>query len=1234
MLTRKPLPFLRGNRRLQGQRERLRELLACEPVVRFLPALLQMPLGLEPLPEPAAILATPTPLALCGPPASGRTLALLQVVERWCANESAVPLLYVSLVADDTIHLPPRDGLANAIVRAGWPLALVEGKRPGILLLDDWESLPADRRIAWRSFLITAAREWTALRVVVALPEGESWPGYRRLIFPNDDRVRRVWIERLSPQADQASALESLRFGNPSRTVSLADLALLALTFPDHGLPSSRIQLYTRAYDQVRSALEAADEASLPTVKVGRALLRQFRLARAFAGGVDIAGLGVLPPVERATVAALVAGLLGDPAPVLAALWDGAAPEAANLAACIACLAELPDQAPRWGLRLLEYLSRPNAAVGEREALMGLVPLLYRILATAALPDPDRTCEVLRALHTALPPAPGRWLPLTDNPQVPATLRWEAADLMVGDALAGEQLVAVPTQADATALQVRAYLAVTAVAGGASLLATPLLCEGAAALLNNLEAGERRMTLARAVLAEEALPVELRTLAVQAVGDQRAIEQVLRSPSAALRQAALARLRSSAPAQATAVLVAALSAPEVALTLRLEVLETLASLDYPTAWGALIRSILDARLPLSCRLRGVKLIADRGTVGCQALRQILAAPGLPSPLRMAAADYLAHLGDEGALPILRRILERDTSPWLRRRAAQALGALGRRPGLADQAAAALIAGLRRAGVDAHLVVQIAQALGRSGADAALPPLRALLAPALAALLRSAWERRAPDLALQPAYTWPNLDLSDEVRAALLDALAEGETIADPPTGLAELCERQAAAIAVAAARALADLACARPDLQSVVVKLLYQTVTNDPRLDVIRAALDGMMVLNEGVARLAALLDDDIAATSVGWLAVERLSQSEAGRAALVQRFHTSNPLLRSAMINALGGRREALSAIRRLARATGADLYLRRVAVAALANFTAPEAVATLAELASDQAEPDEIRMLAASSLSPTPLSEVRLRLQRALHAPQTPVGVQVALARALARCGEREALAILLRFAQSESSAVAVKALEALAELADDTIEPILVAISQNHLTPPNVRLAAVTALLRRSGPTYLALLRPYLNAAALPLRLQAYATLAAVNPDDPQLGAPLSDRAAPLSLRLQALKHLAARDPTAPALIAALTSADEEIQVRLAAADALAQGGAAAPEALAAPLTKAYEQAPSPPLLRRRCIRSLSALARGSGPVAEAALERLSALADDPAQPAEHRHWAGEALIEAMR
>lgn len=1253
MLRPNPLPFLPSGRALRRYRTALQAALAAEPVAQLLPNLLSLPLQLAPFPDAAAVLAHPGPLALIGPPASGRTLAMLQLARSWAEGGAAGALLYLPLAELDAPNLSPRAVIADAATRVGLSPTLADGGRSGLLLLDDWELLSADRRAVWQAMLTTTAPRWRALRAVIALPPGEIWPGLHPLWLSQPDAATAsAWLTHLLPGHDLEPILAALEREPLAPLLhSLADLALLALTYPIAGLATSRTELYEQAYALVRPLLgedgalaqrgQAAEgaggEPPLPvlgpgaTPHIGRALLRHYRLARGFAGGDDLEALANLAPAERVAVAPLAAGLLDDPTPVLAALWRDGQPELGDLQALAACAAESPRRGPLWGLRLVERLADPAAPPEERALLERIGPALPALLAAAATADEPRASAALVAACAALPDKAPLCLGLIDDSSAPERLRWAAADLLADGAVAPELLAAPPSD-DRTALAARCFVAATAGPATLSLLASEPLRDGLAALLADTAAGERRTAAARAVASAAELPDELRALALSAAGDQFLVERSAAESSPTMRRAALEALADGPPEEAIAAIGRNLALPETSELARREALDVAARLDSPAATGLLARVAIDSAQSLAVRLHAVDLLAGRGHGGMLVLQR-LAAAGLPAVLRAAAVGHLGRLGAAEALPLLRNLLEASGPPLLRRAAASALGALGRHPALRDQAAAALITGLRRLGVDTLLGERLAKALGHTGANAALAILASLLAPSLETALRTAWLRRVPELATVPATAWPDLPLADDTRRALMDALADGSTTADPPNSFDELTARQAARIAATAASAIADLVDARPDLRPAALAALRQAAAGELRTDVARAILDALGRAGYAAAELAAILDAPSTPT-LRWLAIERLGVAEGARDALQRRLAEGQDdrFLQGAIIALLGEHRHsaALPTLRRLARASEAEPQLRRAAMVALGRIPEPEAAQALAAIAADGNTPTELRIAAADALPADLSADVRAMLRQAARAART-AELGVALSRALARAGDREALPALVRSAQSDHGADAVASIEAIARLGDESTAPLLVRVSQSPTAAPGVRLAAVIALLQLCGAEYEALLRDYLAAPSPPLRLQAYAALAELRPDDPRLGEPLVALDAPLALRLQILRHLAAIGPDAPIVRAVVAASDEQPQLRLVAAAALEKArDPAAAEALAAALVAPPDEPLALPVLRWRCISALGTLARSGGPAADAARERLTAIAADASQPPEHLQWAGEALL----
>jgi hypothetical protein len=1130
--------------------------------------------------------------------------------------------------------------IAAAAKSAGLPSALADGNRSGILLVDDWELLSSDRRAVWKSTLTAGAGSWRSLRAVVALPPGEAWPELQTIQLATPDKATATgWLAHLLPGHNAGSLLAALQHEpGADRYASLADLALLALTYPLAGLPVSRSELYEQGYALVRPLL--GDERSLhpglgpaASLRVGRALLRHYRLARGFAGGNDLEALADLSPVERGAVAPLTAGLLDDPTPVLAALWGDGAPELENLQALAACASEAPRRGSRWGLRLVERLAGPGASPEERAVLGRFAHALPAILATAGAEDTPRASAALASLHAALPESLACSLALIDDPAAPEALRWAAADLMASSAITPERLAASATT-DITALKARSFVAAVGGVPLHSLLIAPPLRVGIEALLADQAAGAHRVAAAQAVVSDESLPDELRALALRACEDRDLVERSAGAASPDMRRAALETLGRGEPEEALAVVGRALAAGSAGEIARREALEVAAGLATPAATGLLARAAIDGGQSLAVRLHALDLLAGRGHGGMLVLQRLAGASGLAPLLRAAAVGHLGRLGHAESLPPIRNLLETATVPLVRRAAATALGALGRRPGLRDQVAAALITGLRRIGADTQLGERIVHALGHSSANAALTLLASLLAPSLEPALRAAWLRRIPELGHLSAGEWPKLTLADDARRALMDALADGNTTADPPNRLAELTARQAARIAIIAAGAIADLVDTRADLRAPALAALRQAVATETRSDVARATLDALGRVGYAAAELMALFDS-AATPTLCWLAIERLGASEGARDALLRRLadDQDDGFLQGAIIALLGqhGHSAALPTLRRIARGAESEPHLRRAALVAMGRIATPEAAVALAAFAVDVTSPADLRAVACNALPDALSMEVRTTLRQAARSTRLPE-LGVALSRALARSGDHEALPALVRSAQSDHGAEAVASIEAIARLGDAGVAPLLVRISQSPTAAAGVRLAAVLALLQLCGDEFEPLLRDYLAAPAPLLRLQAYAALAALRPDDPRLGEPLLDLDAPMALRLQVLSHITSLRPDAPVLRSIVAAQGEDPQLRLAAAAALeAANDPDVALALAAVLAPAEDDTPvAPPLLRRRCALTLGILARKGGPVADAARTQLATLAADPRQPAEHAHWAAEALL----
>jgi HEAT repeat protein len=1248
MLTPNVFALLPGRRPFSRYRRALHQQIHAEPALRLLPHLLDIPLGCAPLPDPEAILAGPAGIALLSPPAGGRTLALFQILAHWASGSSRVPAIFLALSECDSPNLSPRAIVTGALHRAGAGAPTLDQRRPALLLIDEWECLPANRRILWRQYLTGLAENWPAARAVVALPAGEAWPELlERTITPPDDGTLAIWLGRLLPNHDPAPLLAALsRAPLAALRTSLADLLLLVLVYPISGLPGSRAALYEQAYALVQPVLSeppaafrgaaAAEHPEAPPMSpaIGRAVLRHYRLARGLAGGADLVTLADLPARERAAVAPLAAGLLDDPTPVLNLLWGDHTPATIDLDALIACVCERPAAAPAHTLRLLELLAAPAAAPRPAAG----AHLLPALLSAAAPADPARALAVFGAL-AAGPANDARWLELVDAPAAPPALRWAAAERLAGNPPPLAELCAVPPQPDPISLAGRAYLALhVAPLDGTALLNKPLR-NGLDLLLAADADVQRRRTVAAALLASAQIPAELRRLALAATPaegaeDRALIDGALLDPNATVRQAARTRLLARPPDEACAGLARALTTPDLDPPIAAELLDAAGHLDDPGVVKLLARCVATTGQRLPVRLAAVDRLAACGAVGNAALVGLLQAASLPAPVHAAVVRHVGARGHAAALPVVRALLLNDGPPLIRRAAAAALVEYARRPATHDGALAALLAVVRRPQLDREVTITALHGLAVAQPTLAVPAVAARLDPRYPQALARAWQQAAPELARTPATAWPGLPLPESLQCILADALAVGETPADPPTSLGELAASQALAEALAAVATLAAIAGREPALAGEIQARLRRALAAPERPGLPEAILTALAHLpcTSAQAELVHLLDAPNVSLSLRWRAIDALGRAPGVAALAVSRLQRGcdDPFTQSKLVELLGEQSPpgALSVLRQIAEDPAGPDHLRRAALQSMSGLDDPAAVGALVRIVVDEARP-ELRAAAAVAL-PAGLAAVHCRTLRDRLRSERHPEVLAAILAALGRTADREALPLLLRYTQSEQSAVALAAIEGVAALGDDSLAPPLVRVSQNTLAAPHVRLAAVCALVRLCGAEFAPLLRDYLASPQLALRLRAHTVLAAHDRDDPRLLEPIADPAAPLALRQEALVRLAGYAPEASLIGQLVCHPDETPHIRLLAVAALARRGAAEDvEALRATLA-----APAMPLLHRRCIEALTAIAQSAAPAAHAAQIQLETYALSPDAPPTFRHWAGAGLLDAAR
>jgi hypothetical protein len=239
---------------LHAYRRKLAHELDQDFVIRLLPALLTLPIGIVDTDGTPATLDATYRVTLAGPSGSGRRLALQQWATRWTSGssprldsgEAAPAPMLVAMPRLDDGATPPEQliaGWLGAPDLALGPKPQREGlalfrrtpdttAAPGQLLIYGWEELPAERRDAWRTALIDLGRRDAYLHIAVTLPESEpAWPSYTPLaIAPATTSRRAGWIERLAPAEHCAALIAALAPGGPLEPLGerLFDVALLA----------------------------------------------------------------------------------------------------------------------------------------------------------------------------------------------------------------------------------------------------------------------------------------------------------------------------------------------------------------------------------------------------------------------------------------------------------------------------------------------------------------------------------------------------------------------------------------------------------------------------------------------------------------------------------------------------------------------------------------------------------------------------------------------------------------------------------------------------------------------------------------------------------------------------------------------------------------------------------------------------------------------------------------------
>ncbi len=1252
--------FMRGNKALRRHRTAIRERIQNEPAIRFLPALIDLPL----LPEHSLdavvgqLRIQPAALGLYGPIGGGRSLALLQIAWHWIDDHQSAPVLHLPLAQLDARNLSPRAILAGKIHACGLPdpANLTESaQKAWLLLVDQWEELPADRREAWQDFLLDLRHTWPEARLTLALPNAlPRWPDILTVTMakPSEEQIAR-WLEHILPDDSLTPLLDALAPHGQLAPLRdrLRDIVLLAWVYHNGELPTSPLKLYDTAATLLENAAAPGEDAQPTPPIIGDSALRAYEQARQIAASGNLATLLQLHNNERTDVARLLAELLPNPAPLFATLWQDVKASPAQLLVLSDCLRVRPDVDPQWSLRTLHALVDQANKPRYRARLDMLIPTLPAILEHSTQQSDDVRDQDIAALLQRIAPMIGATslIAIGEKPALPSRLRWAAAASLASlpepDRPNTLPQSSQSTPPDPLAQTLRIYIAALAGSTSCQRLADvdPAWCD---VLLSPQVSQKRRSEVAAALLNDAAVPLadRIRALRLLPSNPSDDLLQLLMRISVeaepTLRNAATHILRQHDPRQSLHFLSRTLLESAEDWAVQRFALEQVGAYKHGESSALLARCTIAPNIPLVGRIHAVELLAARPNVGPLLLRRIVRAERTHPAVRAAAARRLGQMPDAGkeAIAVLIQTATGDASTLVRQAAIQALGTIGSRGEGVAEALTTLHAALSSAAGNSEIIAAAAQALGRIGADESVPALRALLSTDTTAYLRSIWLERNPQLASQPASQWSDVDLSDEHRTALMTLLSDGQTPADAPSTLDELVVYEANLVRIAAAETLADIANHADNAdhtgQHPAYNALLHTIRAEFPPKIIHHLLECLKRASSdnGLSAVENLLSDSGLDPILRWQVIERLGQNPNAASFLLHYLerYPDDPFISSKLVHALGRQHttQALPILRQLATRPDGNPHLRTQAINALGQLESPEIQETLLDITATAYTPAALRGLAAEML-PKDLSSAACRtLRNLLGGERQPPELAAGVLHALGRARDRAALPLMLRYLHSDQTIDAIAALDAIADLGDASITPELVRVTQRNAVGPNVRLRAVGALLRIGGDEYIPLLRNYIDHAMLPMRMQALDYLLEIRPHDPRPLVLAADRTVPLALRLRSLAALERRTEAREVIARIAADTSDEPQIRLQATALLSNMSG---PSIVTTLVQCIRETDNPPLLRRCCVNTLAERTDKSNPDAIDAQNALSKIADDPAQPAENRVWAARALLQ---
>ncbi len=1269
---------------LHTYRRKLAHDIRQQILFRLLPALIDLPLEIV-APDGSqyslnGALHAGRHISLSGASGSGRRLALLQAALRWAEGSLAdtPPPVLVNLQQLDDGATDPDDLLAAAALaalrpaeptRLREPLAFLrrmvgDDDQPShqhMLLIHGWDELLPERQAIWRAGLQAIAESDSTTQLLVALPLGEQpWPGFTPLATAAiSPALCASWIEHLAPAEFRAQIATALIEGGSLHPLSdrLFDIALLAWLTPIAGLAGSRAELYAQALatilgvtidqlDQARGVAElqllAAYDEQPPEINsylierdlLGRAHFmhpqaRRFLAARQLLAEQRYDLLGTLNDAACAELAPLIATMLDDSTPLYAALWPKARRHVATMLTLARCVRERQPRNPTWTLRIVAALAHqsrhgdPAARPQSIQLLGSCMPAFDACLPLAARAD-QRVQRFLLELFALMPPdlAMPRIQHLILTAETPEPFAWQLADRLLAYG-AVEQPMIAPPRFNPQAMACWIYIQTQQDAAGCRQIDPATVVAALHALADSGAGESRKLFVASALVENPAQPDATRLAALELLSGNSqppahtVVERACGDANLDIRRKALELLSQLDPARAAVALGRTAMDGSAGWELRLAAIRHLGETWPPGAERLLLHCSQDAALPLYARLKAVAALAGNHS-GIDELISMLSNTHQHPVIRSAAAWAIGAAKYGPSLPELIQLIDApDTPSILAEGGCRGLGALR------DRAAVGSLARLLgRSATDVPLTLAVLHALGQIGdpdATAAISPL--LGQEALLRLQRTvehAWLDRPVDDCLNEAAVPPAI--AD--RLAL--ALASSPTEEARPTTLSEFLVGEADRIRAAAARALATIG-GNPSRAALLAALLDET-TGGATADIITALSD--LEGDQSADSLGYLLNTPEVNPLTHWLVARHLITHPAGEAVMLRALQNTaiDSFTRGALAEGLGQRHasSALTPLRHLAENRQIDPYLRSQALLGLGLLDDPTTETILTRLIGDVNEDLTLRGLAAEYLPQQLSTEGRRFLRDLLRAERTPAQLVIGALRTLGRVRDREALPLLLRYCLGETTEIAQAAIDALADLGDGSVAPVLVRISQQHGADHALRLQAVSALLRIGGDGYLPLLRAYLHQGALPFRMLALEALLGSRATAADLLPILSNQSWPTAMRLRLLDYFTSDTAATPALISLLEMANDEPQLRILAAEALGRlhSADAAPA-----LIRQAEHADTPAALRLRCVATLQKLN------VTASWAVLSQLAEDPDQPTMLRERAQRALCDVV-